>query len=164
MGSETPGAVNTCWDMIESNTDDMGKITKLVVAGNQWAIRFVAIGLKALDGGYLEDALKILGQAAHSDPALLLSLDVEGKISDHELGDAATMLPDTFVDKRNESLNELRKRVQSFKSVHDDRLSQAQSYVLKKLVSEIQVVESTRRLGNDGSSGRSYGKVTRLTS
>jgi hypothetical protein len=53
------------------------------------------------------------------------------------------MLPETFVDKRDETLNELRKRVRSFKSVRDDKLSQPQSYVLKKLLTDIQNVEST---------------------
>jgi hypothetical protein len=112
------------------------------MAGNQWAARLTAINLKVLDGGDLEDALIILGLASRSAPKLLLSLDVDGTISDHELGDAATMLPESFVDKRAERINELKMRVQSFRSIRDRRLRRPQSYVLKELLSHIRDLES----------------------
>jgi len=142
VGSETSRAASDCWSVIAKSPKNRDKITGLVTAGNQWAIRFVAINLKALDGGDLEDALIILGGASNSAPQLLLSLDVDGIITDYELGSAAEMLPESFVDKRNEQINELKMRVQSFKSVRDSRLSRPRSYVLKKLLSDIRELES----------------------
>jgi hypothetical protein len=71
MSPETPGKAATCWDVIAANSDNRDKMAKLAAAGSQWAIRFVAIAIKTRDGGDLEDALKILGQATHSAPALL---------------------------------------------------------------------------------------------
>jgi hypothetical protein len=142
VDSQGTTASSHCWEVIANNRENRNTITGLVMAGNQWAARLTAINLKVLDGGDLEDALIILGLASRSAPKLLLSLDVDGTISDHELGDAATMLPESFVDKRAERINELKMRVQSFRSIRDRRLRRPQSYVLKELLSHIRDLES----------------------
>ncbi len=135
--------VANCWAVVGTSQKNRDDLTRLVVQGNPWGIRFVAINLKTLDGGDLEDALRILGEASHSAPGLLLSLNVNGTISDHELAEAATMLPLSFVDKKNESLNELKMRMQGLRSVRDSKLSRPRAYVLKALLSDIRQVEAS---------------------
>ena len=84
----------------------------------------------------------ILGEASHATPELLLSIATEGIISNRELGEAATMLPENFVDKKAESIRELRARVERFRSVRNRKLSGSQSYVLERLQGAIKEMES----------------------
>jgi hypothetical protein len=131
-----------CWLVISENQNNRDNLTGLVAKGNHWATRFVAIVLNMLDGGEHEDALIILGEASHSAPELLLSLNADGTISDNELGDAVIMLPESFVDKYNEMIIKLKARRESFKSVRNNGLSRQRSYVLKQLSNSIRQIEN----------------------
>lgn len=138
VGSSRSEAARYCWPVNGMNQKNRDDLTGLVAGGNYWAIQFVAINIKTLDGGELEDALRILGEASHSAPELLLSLNADGTITDYVLSDAVTMLPERFVDKKYESINELKRRAKSLKSVHNNKFLRQRSFVLKQLSDALQ--------------------------
>jgi len=131
-----------CWSIIDTNEALRTRADNLVTTGNEWTIRFVASTLKRLDGGSLEDALITLGRASHRSPELLLSLANAGNISYKERGDAVTMRPETLIDKDKESIDEMRARAESFKSVRKPALDRPKAYVLKQLQGVIQELEN----------------------
>lgn len=104
------GPDKACWTALTSSDANLNRLDHWVAKGNRWAAEYLAIHLKQLDGGELEDALIALGEFSEQDMEQVLLFAKSGLLSKHELSDALTMLPLSLSDNSRAQLDSLERR------------------------------------------------------
>jgi len=82
-----------CWEVIGFSNVFLNSLIRSVEQGNRWAAQYLVGYLRKLDGGNLEDSLRALGQFSDHSMAQLLRFRKDGRLSEHGLVNALTMLP-----------------------------------------------------------------------
>ena len=126
-----------CWLEINANKSKRKLLSKHVQNGNKVAISFVAESLPNLDGGELEDALRMLGESLTSHPSLLLRMTNNQVLTQTNLEDSVTMLPLRFVDRPKATRSELKFRLKKIREVKDNSLSEQREIAINALVDAI---------------------------
>ena len=104
-----------------------------VEKGDPEAARCLALALRSLDGGELEDALVALGQFGDHRPADLLSMARQGTLSKRSLVDAVAMLPLSLSDNLPAQAAALKGRHDKYSKVVRASLTTEQELVLRSI-------------------------------
>ena len=99
-----------CWSILGSSNQKQKQLTESVAGGNQWAAKYLALHLRQIGGGNLEDALISLGQFGDRDMESLLMLRKNEILSRHSLEKAVVMVPSSLADELKSQLELLETR------------------------------------------------------
>ena len=113
-------------------------------SGDSRAAHCLAIGLRSLDGGELEDALVALGRYGDHRPMELLTLAHRGTLSRRSLADAVRMLPSSMSDDFVRQHRTLKVRRDRFIRVSEPTLSAERKLALRSIDSAL--AERTRAM------------------
>jgi hypothetical protein len=111
-------------------------------SGDSRAAHCLAVGLRSLDGGELEDALVAFGRYGDLRPIKLLSLSHQGTLPLRSLADAVTMLPLSWSDDFSRQQLALRARRDRFSKVSQAGLSAERGLALRSI--DAALAEQTR--------------------
>lgn len=100
-----------------SNSEQAQALDRRAESGQRRAAFCLAVGLRSLDGGELEDALVALGLYGDRHPADLLALTHRGVLSKRSLTDAVGMLPLSLADDPTAQLKAMEARRYRFRRV-----------------------------------------------
>lgn len=133
-----------CWPAINSSVPNLQQLNQSVENGNRWAAKYLAMNLKRLDGGNLEDSLVALGQFSDHNMERLFIFAHEGRLTNHEFVNTLTMLPPSLGDNLQAQLDRLmirrtkvmhvtqkdllKQKVQALKAI-DDFASEIKSHI-----------------------------------
>lgn len=134
-----------CWSVVGSSNMNLQRLQRAVKNGNPAAGKYLAVNLKHLDGGNLEDSLIALGQFSETRATSFLSFAEKGYITNQELEDAVTMLPLSLSDDENAQLAAMETRAKKIGEVTCDELKNQRALALdeiRKFMSEIRVAKS----------------------
>lgn len=90
--------------------------------GNKWAAKYIALHLKYLDGGNLEDAMIALGQFGDSDMKELLMLNHKDIITESNTTRLLVMMPLSVSDNENNQLDLIKQRKSKIFAIHEKEL------------------------------------------
>lgn len=122
-----------CWAVIASSNEKLDKLLHFVEGGNRSAAEYLAGHLNTLDGGNLEDSLVALGQFSDHRMEALLDFAKDGRLSEHELREALTMLPLSLSDNPRAQLNVLKARRRCVTRVSRKDLAQVKDAALNAI-------------------------------
>lgn len=133
-----------CWQAIGGSNAKLEKLLHSVKKGNFSAASYLAANLKALGGGNLEDSLVALGKFSDVDMESFLVLAKQGLLSEHQLGDALTMLPLSTSDNQKAQLSAMQFREQKVRHETLDDLSEEKALALKAIDDFIAEIKASK--------------------
>lgn len=133
-----------CWRIFGGSNADLNKLLLRVREGNYWAARYVAINLKLLGGGNLEDALVALGDFSESDMSDFLRFLNDRILSEQQVSDALTMLSPSLDEAQSVQLSIMRSRERMVMAVKCPELSKEKAFALREIRAFMDEVKSSR--------------------
>jgi len=124
-----------------SNSAQAQTLDERVRSGDRHAASCLALRLRSLDGGELEDALVALGQFGDGRPVDLLGLALRGELSSRSLSDAVGMLSLSLTDEFPAQLAAMKARRARFRKVTSPELTSERRVALKSIESALAEIK-----------------------
>ena len=134
-----------CWSVFGSSNQKQKQLTESVAGGNRWAAKYLALHLRQIGGGNLEDALISLGQFGDGDMESLLALRKNEILSRRSLAKALVMAPSSLTDKMKAQLDLLEARKSKVIAVSKEDLTSEKA----EAIAAIDKVTALIRRHND---------------
>lgn len=126
-------AASVVTDCQQLSSEQSQALDRAAGFGDTRAATCLALGLRSMGGGELEDALVALGRYGDHRPVSVLALTHRGTLSRRSLADAVSMLPLSFADDIGRQKQALESRRNRFRNVSQSQFSAERDLALRSV-------------------------------